>query len=130
MFIEARGAQRLPQQIQSFVTVLGKNLSRNRDRIVLRAEAEIGGEGEINTLADWRRENGFWDARRAMQARRWFEEEVRLGLLARLTNSPEMRRRLDGFGVRVAAGDLAPTAAAKEMLGLLGAAPDLPVSVV
>ena len=83
---------------------------------------------EINTLADWRREHGFWDARRAMQARRWFEEEVRLGLLARLTNSPEMRRRLDGFGTRVAAGDLAPTAAAKEMLRLLGAAPDLPVS--
>ncbi|MFV0335658.1 MAG: methylmalonyl Co-A mutase-associated GTPase MeaB [Tropicimonas sp.] len=76
---------------------------------------------EMNTLADWRREHGFWEARRARQARHWFEEEVRLGLLARLTGSPEMRRRLDGFGRRVAAGDLAPGVAAKEMLHLLGA---------
>ncbi|MDV7143799.1 methylmalonyl Co-A mutase-associated GTPase MeaB [Tropicimonas sp. TH_r6] len=74
---------------------------------------------EMNTLADWRRENGYWDARRANQARKWFEEEVRMGLLARLSNSSEMRSQMDRLGIRVAGGELAPAAAAHEMLSLL-----------
>ncbi|NDR59634.1 methylmalonyl Co-A mutase-associated GTPase MeaB [Aliiruegeria sabulilitoris] len=76
---------------------------------------------EMNTLADWRRENGFWEARRARQARHWFEEEVRMGLLARLTKSGEMRDHMNRLGERVAMGDLAPAAAADEMLRRLGA---------
>ncbi|SDL22248.1 methylmalonyl Co-A mutase-associated GTPase MeaB [Aliiruegeria lutimaris] len=76
---------------------------------------------EMNTLADWRRENGFWEARRARQARHWFEEEVRMGLLARLTKSGEMRDHMNRLGERVAMGDLAPAAAADEMLQRLGA---------
>ncbi len=74
---------------------------------------------EMNTLADWRREHGYWDARRANQARKWFEEEVRMGLLARLSNSAEMRSQMDRLGSRVAGGELAPAAAAHEMLSLL-----------
>jgi LAO/AO transport system kinase len=76
---------------------------------------------EIATLAEWRRENGFWDSRRAAQARHWFEEEVRYGLLARLTNSAEMRGHMKRLGDKVAMGELAPAAAADEMLRLLGA---------
>ncbi|MEM1129242.1 MAG: methylmalonyl Co-A mutase-associated GTPase MeaB [Pseudomonadota bacterium] len=71
---------------------------------------------EICNLADWRRDNGHWTARRAAQARHWFEEEVRHGLLARLTESPEARARLAQEGDRVAAGDVSPSAAAEDML--------------
>lgn len=80
---------------------------------------------EMNTLADWRRENGFWEGRRAAQARHWFEEEVRLGLLAKLTSSEQMRSHMAELGGKVAGGAIAPAAAAKEMLGLLDAATDL-----
>ncbi|SNS21594.1 methylmalonyl Co-A mutase-associated GTPase MeaB [Tropicimonas sediminicola] len=89
----------------------------------------VEGEGlrtaweEMQTLAAWRRETGHWQARRARQSRHWFEEEVRLGLLARLSGSPEMRARMEALGTRVAEGDLAPAAAAHEMLALLDAAP-------
>lgn len=77
---------------------------------------------EIRTLADWRRETSHWRAHRAAQARHWFEEEVRLGLLARLTGTPETRARMVALGERVAAGALAPTAAAAEMLAMLDGA--------
>ncbi|RYH08543.1 methylmalonyl Co-A mutase-associated GTPase MeaB [Tropicimonas sp. IMCC6043] len=78
---------------------------------------------EMTALAEWRRENGHWDARRARQARHWFEEEVRQGLLARLSASTEARRRMDALGRLVAEGELAPAAAAQEMLRLLGEDP-------
>jgi len=71
---------------------------------------------EIQALAAWRREHGHWAGRRARQARHWFEEEVRQGLLARLTADPEARARLRQMGERVAAGGAAPSAAAAEML--------------
>ncbi|PRY23682.1 LAO/AO transport system kinase [Aliiruegeria haliotis] len=76
---------------------------------------------EMTTLADWRREHGHWDLRRAEQSRHWFEEEVRLGLLARLSNSAEMRERMQALGNSVAGGQLAPAAAAEEMLTILDA---------
>jgi LAO/AO transport system kinase len=77
---------------------------------------------EMQALAAWRKENGHWQARRAMQSRHWFEEEVRQGLLARLSGSAEMRTRMHALGTRVAQGELAPGAAAQEMLELLGSA--------
>lgn len=46
---------------------------------------------EMRALSEWRREHGHWDARRANQARHWFEEEVRQGLLKALTASEEAR---------------------------------------
>lgn len=76
--------------------------------------------GEMETLTAWRRENGHWDARRAAQARHWFEEEVRQGLLARLTASPEARMRLSRLGEDVARGDRLPGQAAEDMLAWLG----------
>lgn len=74
---------------------------------------------EMQTLATWRKDHGHWHARRAAQARHWFEEEVRHGLLARLSEAPEMRAHMSSLGGRVAAGDMAPAVAAQEMLGLL-----------
>jgi LAO/AO transport system kinase len=71
---------------------------------------------EMQTLADWRRAEGHFERRRAGQARRWFEEEVRQGLLARLKSDPALRARMAELGAAVEAGRAAPTAAAAEVL--------------
>jgi LAO/AO transport system kinase len=76
---------------------------------------------EMQALADWRRANGHWAARRAAQARYWFEEEVRQGLLARMTGTPEARAKLAELGAQVASGAALPGLAADEMLAWLGA---------
>ena len=74
---------------------------------------------EMQALAAWRRENGHWAARRAGQARHWFEEEVRQGLLARLTDDPAARARMAELGAEVARGAVEPARAAEAMLGWL-----------
>ncbi len=76
---------------------------------------------EMRALSDWRRSEGHWDARRAAQARHWFEEEVRHGLLARLGGDPAVRAEMDRLGQAVAEGTESPSAAAAEMLRRLGA---------
>ncbi|WP_071672943.1 methylmalonyl Co-A mutase-associated GTPase MeaB [Nioella nitratireducens] len=76
---------------------------------------------EMQALAEWRKESGHWDARRAEQARHWFEEEVRSGLLARLTGDASMRAKMAQLGAAVAKGETSPDAAAAEALaGLKG----------
>jgi LAO/AO transport system kinase len=74
---------------------------------------------QMQALAEWRRSHGHWATRRADQSRHWFEEEVRLGLLAALHHEPAsgIMARL---GAEVTAGTIAPEAAAAEMLRLLG----------
>ncbi|WP_309664129.1 methylmalonyl Co-A mutase-associated GTPase MeaB [Tabrizicola sp.] len=74
---------------------------------------------QMQTLATWRRQQGHWASRRAAQARHWFEEEVRRGLLAALIADPA-RTTLARLGSSVAKGDLTPEAAAAEMLRLMG----------
>jgi len=73
---------------------------------------------EITALTDWRRAEGHWEARRADQARHWFEEEVRAALLARLNDAPA-RAAMEALGREVAQGTKAPAAAAQEMLSRL-----------
>ncbi|MDO9525069.1 MAG: methylmalonyl Co-A mutase-associated GTPase MeaB [Gemmobacter sp.] len=77
---------------------------------------------EMQALAQWRRDNGHWAALRASQARHWFEEEVRQGLLAVLTRPGPARDAMAELGARVAQGALTPEAAAAEMLARLGQA--------
>jgi LAO/AO transport system kinase len=75
---------------------------------------------DMQALAAWRREHGHWAAARALQARRWFEAEVRHGLLAALMTGPasaEMAR----LGRMVEAGQMTPEVAADEMLAALRA---------
>ena len=75
--------------------------------------------GDIQTLADWRRMHGHWQARRSDQARQWFEAEVRHGLLSALAREP-VAGLMTALGQAVASGAKTPEAAAAEMLGLLG----------
>ena len=70
---------------------------------------------EMQALAAWRRQTGHWEARRAAQARHWFEEEVRQGLLSALTRDPA-RAMLEDLGQAVTAGQLSPEAAAARLL--------------
>ena len=74
---------------------------------------------DMQGLADWRRAHGHWDSRRAHQARHWFGEEVRQGLLSVLDREPA-KGSMAALGARVEAGDLSPEAAAVQMLALLG----------
>ena len=77
---------------------------------------------EIGALVAWRRENGHWDQRRAAQARHWFLQDIREGLLARL-DAPANRALLDRMARAVAEGRTAPAAAAQEVLAQLDAPP-------
>ncbi len=74
---------------------------------------------EMTTLADWRRAEGHWAARRAEQARHWFEEDVRQGLLAVLERK-EIRARLTALGEKVARGEIGASRAAEEIIGVIG----------
>ncbi|MGO4913890.1 methylmalonyl Co-A mutase-associated GTPase MeaB [Pseudogemmobacter sp. W21_MBD1_M6] len=78
-----------------------------------------GAWAEMRTLVDWRRAQGHWASRRAAQARFWFEEEVRLGLLAQLTAQPETRKMMADLGEKVGQGALTPAAAAQKLLSHL-----------
>lgn len=76
---------------------------------------------EMQVLAQWRQGNGHWAMRRAAQARHWFEEEVRRGLLAVLGREPA-KGILEQLGAEVAKGDASPEGAAAHLLSLLGKA--------
>jgi LAO/AO transport system kinase len=73
----------------------------------------------MEVLAAHRRESGFWARRRAAQARGWFEDEVRQGLLRRLREDPAAEAAMKALGVEVAGGRRAPGAAAAEVLDRL-----------
>lgn len=74
---------------------------------------------EMKTLADWRAANGHRHARRAAQARAWFEDEVRQGLLARLTEDPQLRALMLESADQVTQGQLSPVSAAAAILSRL-----------
>jgi len=75
----------------------------------------------MQELADWRRNSGHWARNRAEQARHWFEEELRAGLLARLEDDPAMRAMVTRLGEAVARGETSPTTAAGSVLASLDA---------
>lgn len=73
----------------------------------------------VQHLAAFRRAHGHWSQTRAAQARAWFHEEVRQGLLAALSREPA-KGLLQTLGQQVAAGLQTPEAAAADLLGQLG----------
>jgi LAO/AO transport system kinase len=74
---------------------------------------------EMRRLAEWRKAEGHWDARRAAQGRRWFEEDVRNGVLSRLLGDRALRDRMERLGAAVATGARTPGGAAAEVLAAL-----------
>ncbi len=78
-----------------------------------------GAWDEMQGLARWRKDHGWWDRRRAEQSAHWFEAEVREGLLARLRADPEVKAAMAEMAEQVAQGALTPDAAAAAMLGRL-----------
>ncbi|HEY9039972.1 MAG TPA: methylmalonyl Co-A mutase-associated GTPase MeaB [Roseovarius sp.] len=75
---------------------------------------------EMQALTEWRRENSHWTARRAAQARYWFQEEVRQALLAQL-DTATARAAMRELGDEVACGMTTPAIAAAEFLERIGA---------
>ena len=74
---------------------------------------------DMQALVAWRRDSGVWAARRTTQARYWFHEEVRAGLLARLTADDSVQSRLDTLEDDVAQGKIRPAQAADTLIAQL-----------
>ncbi len=71
---------------------------------------------EMETLTTWRRDHGTWDATREAQASYWFGQDVRNGLLALLQDDPQTAQLMQTAQAAVAAGQIAPAAAAANVL--------------
>ena len=69
----------------------------------------------MNELLSWRKEEGHFENNRAMQARFWFEEDVKQGLLA-LLNHNDMRKMMSAFAIDVEEGRLLPSQAARKVI--------------
>ena len=81
----------------------------------LRGEGLDAAWERIDGLVKWRRAYGHLDEVRAAQARRWFEEEVRRGLLERI-ETPQLRARIVRVGKEVEEGAISVSAAAHRLL--------------
>ena len=71
---------------------------------------------DMQALAAFRQNSGFWAARRSEQAQHWFADEVRKGLLRRLENDQNAREAMARLADEVARGKHAPGAAAAQVL--------------
>ncbi|WP_114287195.1 methylmalonyl Co-A mutase-associated GTPase MeaB [Candidatus Halocynthiibacter alkanivorans] len=74
---------------------------------------------DIQALISWRRDQGYWDMQRAEQARSWFVEEVRQGLLAQIETPGLLRDRMLQLGDEVARGQSSAAGAAAKLLELV-----------
>ena len=72
--------------------------------------------GDMQTLAEWRKADGYWDTRRAAQSVHWFHEELQAQLLARLIRSQDAASLIEALAVDVRSGALSPEAAAAKVL--------------
>lgn len=77
--------------------------------------------GTIQELDGWRRDHGFFERTRAAQSQYWFEQDVRAALLEQL-DAPLAKGAMQDLGRAVAQGRIDPTAAAAQMLQMLGRA--------
>ncbi len=71
---------------------------------------------EIQTLDGWRRRHGHRQRLRAVQARHWFENEIRRGLVERVTADRRVQDSMVELGEQVAEGKLFPANAAARLL--------------
>ncbi|MCG3267799.1 methylmalonyl Co-A mutase-associated GTPase MeaB [Yoonia sp. I 8.24] len=77
---------------------------------------------EMQTLVDWRRDNGIWDQTRQDQAIYWFKEDVQQGLLQLLIDDPATKAQMQRAQNDVQAGKATPTVAAEAVLASVRAA--------
>jgi len=84
----------------------------------LTQDGMAGAWGEMQSLNQWRQDNGHWRSRRADQAQYWFEQEIRQTLLAQL-ETPTARKSIQDIGADVAAGKITPARAAITFLARL-----------
>ena len=74
---------------------------------------------EMQALAQWRREHGHWDSRRADQSVNWFEEEVRNALLSTLQANPVIRGAMHDIADEIRNDGTTPTDGAARVLDLI-----------
>lgn len=84
----------------------------------LHEDGIIAAWDDMQRLAQWRRDAGFFEGTRAQQARYWFEQDVRAALLAQL-DAADARATMAKLGAAVAEGALDPAHAATRMLTYL-----------
>jgi len=78
---------------------------------------------DIEALATFRKDSGFWDHKRAEQLQNWFDQELHFGLLALLENDPTSAQRVAQARADIAAGAVTPPQAATTILqSMLGKA--------
>ncbi len=75
--------------------------------------------GEIEALMSFRRDSGFWAERRTAQAESWFEDEVRQGLLRRLSADKAAQEAMQRLRSEVVSGERSPGSAAAAVLSHL-----------
>lgn len=85
----------------------------------LTGEGIAGSWADMQALMTWRRAEGHLANRRADQARRWFEAEVREALLATLQSREELRRAMARVGQAVGEGNLSVAHGLQEVLPLI-----------
>ena len=69
----------------------------------------------MKDLANWRQKAGHFQAKRASQARFWFEEDVKQGLLS-VINRSDIQKDINEMGELVFEGHLLPSMAAEKIL--------------
>lgn len=72
----------------------------------------------LSSLDAWRREHGWQARRRAEQSQKWLSFEIDEGLKARFRKDAAVSEAMDDLRAKVAKGDMAPEAAAEELLSL------------
>jgi LAO/AO transport system kinase len=77
----------------------------------------------VETLAAARRASGAWQAQRSRQDVAWFTHAVETGLLARLNADPQATARRQALLTEVAAGRIAPDAAAETVIDAIAPRP-------
>ncbi len=87
----------------------------------------VEGEGleetwdRLSALDDWRRDQGWRGRRRAEQSQKWLGFEIDEGLKSRFRANDAVNAAMGALQQKVAAGEIAPEAAAEELLALFTA---------
>lgn len=71
---------------------------------------------EMQSLVDWRKQNGVWQSTRADQNAFWFNAELRHALLTRLENDPDAAVASAAIQKAIRLGQIAPSVAAERVV--------------